>query len=345
MKLPDSPWPDLAAAQSFLRQLAGAMAPGPAAPPVAPLAAWLTYHELGPAAYNRFRTAWPELGAALRQDALAAAAENRIHLTALNRALTALAPTGIPVLVLKGAALLHHYDAPGLRTMSDVDFWVQPAQSEAAIAALLAAGFAPQFPDRPVRLSHSGKLKLIHPQLPAAGLELHSYPFTGQWLLSAAQIDQQSVWQRRRPLAVGACDSWQPDPTDLFLHVAIHLAVNHQFDRSTFRNLLDLATLCQKQPPDWAALQERAANWQFRTALWLPLWLLSELFAPPNVAAVLPALAPASPRRQLLQRWLAPTRILTGRQLSSQLSRRLYLLTLCDQPGRLPRLLHPAPAP
>lgn len=342
MTLPDSPWPDLAAAQSFMRQLAGSMAPGPAPLPVASLAAWLTRHELGPAAWFRFRAVWPALGAALRADALAATAENRIHLTALNRALTALEPTGIPVLILKGAALLHLYDAPGLRTMSDVDFWIQPDQSEAAIAALLTAGFGPQFPDRPIQLSQSGKLKLIHPQLAAAGLELHSYPYTGQWLRNAARIDQQSVWERRHYLAVGDGVAWQPDATDLFLHVAVHLAVNHQFDRSTFRNLLDLATLCHKQPPDWPALLARANAWGLRTALWLPLWLLEQLFAPPGVAACLPQLAPAFPRRQLLTRWLAPRRVLTGRQLNNPLARRLLLLSLCDHPSRLPRLLRPA---
>ena len=342
MSNPPSPWPTVAKARTLFRQLAGLTPAAAHELPVEKLARWLIHHEMGPMAFYRFKSVWPALADELRHDGLAATAENRIHLTALERALSALSGAAIPTVVFKGAATLHYYEAPGLRTMSDVDFWIPREQSDVAIRTLLDAGFQPQFPDKPAELSRSGKLKLIHPTLPASGLELHALPYTGQWLLTAANIQQEAIWQRRQPLQIGHCRASQPEATDLFLHAAIHLSVNHQFDRSTFRGLLDLATLSRNHPPDWSALIDRAQAWDMATALWLPLTLLQHLYSLALLGPILAELAPAAWRQRLFNQWLSPSMLLAGSQLDNTLKRRLYLLLLSDRPERTIRLLKPA---
>ena len=73
----------------------------------------------------------------LASDDLAAAALNVCHLRLLERIATRFEAAGIPLMVLKGAALhLTVLNHPGDRPMTDIDLMVRPAHADRAIQLL-----------------------------------------------------------------------------------------------------------------------------------------------------------------------------------------------------------------
>lgn len=98
---------------------------------------------------------------------------NRIRFRTLAVVLTELAAAGVPVVVLKGAALAHlAYPEPGLRPMSDVDLLLEPEAADMAREVLGDLGFADPAPGAaPVSDKHAVAVKVVD-GLPV-GLELH----------------------------------------------------------------------------------------------------------------------------------------------------------------------------
>jgi len=91
--------------------------------------------------------AWPaKFTAHLKRGATAVAAENLNFRHELVRLLRAFDQAGVPVMLLKGAALnLSLYDRPDLRPMTDLDLLIHPADASAARKALHECGCRPQF--------------------------------------------------------------------------------------------------------------------------------------------------------------------------------------------------------
>lgn len=99
-------------------------------------------HGLTPLAHRHLRAAGvalpPGVAAALQAGALLHAHAAQVRTTALGEILAAYHTAGIPVLVLKGAALAYLvYDPPALRPMRDLDLLV-PAEAAPRAQALLA---------------------------------------------------------------------------------------------------------------------------------------------------------------------------------------------------------------
>jgi hypothetical protein len=75
----------------------------------------------------------------------------------IDQLLTAFAATGIPIILLKGAALAHLiYPAPELRPMVDIDALIDPADEERAVSTVSGLGycFAPHHGSRFARRMH-----------------------------------------------------------------------------------------------------------------------------------------------------------------------------------------------
>ena len=80
-----------------------------------------------------------------------------------------------------------------------------------------------------------------------------------------------------RPLS-RACRSWSFAPTDLLLHLALHLAVKHRFEDAGLRGCLDMAAVCQQHGDavQWADFASRATRWSVSGGVRAALELAAE---------------------------------------------------------------------
>jgi hypothetical protein len=132
------------------------------------------------------------------------------------------------------------------------------------------------------------------------------------------------------------------EPTDMFIHVATHLAVNHQFSLQPLRSLIDLALLIEHRSPDWKILVERAARWQLRPVLWRTLSALQEIWLSAVPADVLQELAPRPLQRQLLSRLISTKLLLEEKDQTTSSWRYLILLALIERPSDRRQLIKTA---
>jgi hypothetical protein len=334
------------AARALLRSLAyedDPLNPLSGAVPPAALARWLIAAGLGPLAFRRYQQVAPDLTAQLAGDYYSAVAETAIYQQQLPRVAGALHDAALAVTLLKGAALsCGVYDHPADRVMSDIDFWVHPGDMAAAFAVMQELGFqAAGKAHRPPALQQLSQGEI---QLHSDGVlvELHWSPFAGWWLQRTTAIDDNAVWSRREPLSGtdGTTSIYQLGPEDTILHLAIHLAVNHQFGLYPFRTLVDIARTARRRPVDWELVARTARQWCVATATWCTLSLLDELIGVDGMASALAALRPHALRRRLLAPLVNAERLLAGHQPHRSRARYLLLLLLVDRPRDSARLIY-----
>jgi hypothetical protein len=345
------PWPDLVTARSFLSLLIKPLPSSAAGPMVAPLparalAGWLVAHELGPLAYRRWQGIWPELCQLLLADWYAAAAENQLHQENLNRITAAFAEVRLPVVVLKGSALVQTvYPDPACRPMSDIDLWVAPERMAEAAALMVELGFySTEKADRPVQLQalSGGELRFGRTAWQQGMVELHWSAMSGWWLHHTAVPDFNGMWQRRVPMLLAADGSpvaYQLDPEDMVIQIAVHIAVNHQFSGTLLRSLADIALTAVSRPLNWQLIADRAREWRVGTAVYLALTLTHQLFDLPASDAARRHLQPTRLRRWLLSQLVNPQTALSRADIRTSLARQLLLLLLVDRPRDMLRLI------
>ena len=341
-------WPKVATARFILRQMAGRVPDSSPLPPSLPgvpaadLAAWLVGHGLGALAYSRYRRAWPELGAALRLDRVSAAAESSLQLASLQQLQTAFAAAGVPLVLLKGAALgLGVYDEPAQRTMTDVDVWVQAEQMPLVARVMGELGYrTPVKEERPVALQQisQGEVRFVRPGWAVGLIEMHWSPFAGWWLTRTAAVDEQAVWARLERLGDETA-AYQLAPEDMVIHLAVHTAVNHQFGLSAVRSLVDIALTAQRRGVDWTMVAARARAWRVGTAVFTVLSLLDDLIGVAGMAEAVAEIRPSALRRWLLRRFVTPERVLAGQDWRHGWQRYVLLLLLVDRKRDMIRLV------
>ena len=314
--------------QPLLRTLVGLAEPQPIAQADVPaLANWLIRHELGPLAHHLYRTAWPALAKALQGDAFTAMAENAILLTELQRTLAALNGAGVANGLLKGAAVAHTaYPQPYMRLMADVDVWVQTEDLTAAMSALQEAGFIWASPI--YKLTKYGKAELIVRDWVKGSVDLQDDTFPGYWLRYTGRGDKTAVWNRQRPLTVQGQATHTLAAEDALLHAAIHLAINHQFDDTALRNMVDMMRLAHVVGADWGVVAERARAWRVSTVWQFVAGLMAQLWG----EDALPHTPLSAWRARLLGRFITPAHLLNQNRLKYGPKRFLLLLALVDGP-------------
>ena len=141
---------------------------------------------------------------------------------------------------------------------------------------------------------------------------------------------------------------WRLSNEDLVLHTMIHTAINHQFDPNTLRNMLDVLRLNDQLSIDWDVVHDRVVHMRTRTAVWLFLHLMSEIFEglPAEIDRVYQRLRPTWLRRSLLSRYINEDMVLNLYDILIYARRYGLLLLLIDRPVdmlkvliRLPQLL------
>jgi len=193
----------------------------------------------------------------------------------------ALVDAGIPVMLLKGAALAHRYYAhPAQRAMSDYDIAVKPTQVRQAIALLRTLGWETTAPFEEVRQRWAHALQLVHRD--GGELDLH-------WriMIEANDAVTASMWARAEPMRWCETSVFTLDPTDLLLHTMVH-AVRWN-SAAPLRWVADVHQIMRVRGSDidWSRLKQLAITMQvgYRTALALEYLAQHEdLRTPPSLS-------------------------------------------------------------
>ncbi len=309
------------------------------------LATWLTANSLGGLACKQLETAMPSLSDALQAERFLMLAENSVHLKLVKTILTTLNQASIPVVLLKGIALLEgSYHDIASRSMTDIDLWVQPARIEEALSLITASDFypAPEKADRPLALQRlsDGEIRIHSEEYPRNLVELHLSPFSGWWLKRTAKIGNAGLWARKQALRIdGTVDSYELSAEDSILHLAIHNVINHQFGQQSVRALVDTATVAKVRQPDWQTIAERASEWRVATAIWLHLHFTDQLIGLPAAQTALQQLAPPAWKQRQLLRIMSNDMVLNGKDIRNSHQRLLLLLMLVDRPQDRAKLM------
>jgi hypothetical protein len=244
------------------------------------------------------------LGAA----AAAASIRTSFLLIQRDRVCAALAADGIPVMLLKGAALHEMvYTSVASRSMGDLDLLVPESAVGAAIDTVSAIGFqsdAAQMNRWPVTHRHAPRLISNDA---AAVVELHRHILNDPGI---ASIDP--MWQRARP---GRGGPWlTPSPTDMAVHLAVHFTEDRAFhSRFALRQLADLAATIRMAGVDlnWDLLAGEARRLGRSISVFLALHTVHEVMGTPLPEDLLQSLVPPGCTRAIrcrfIDRWVLAT--------------------------------------
>lgn len=335
-------------ARAFLSGLADAAAGLPVQAAIPPavdpllLTLWLRHARLSAAAYPLAKAAGhEELAGRLRVDATAGAAANLVRFRALASIEDDFAARGIPLVLLKGAAVASAaYGDVAWRPMADLDVWVRDAEMRAAIERVEALGYRrlPEVAGRPAELQRRSGGEVVFAGPAGTGLlELHYSAFQGWWVRRTGDPDVLGVWERSVAAGPGR-HARRLAPEDAVLQTAFHVTVN-QFGQAPLRGLLDIAVMARRLPIDWAAVAVRARSWRLATAVGLVLRSAHDLFGLGPGAAAVRSLSPRGVRRSVLRRFVTLESILKGRDLTRSHARHAFLLAVVDRPRDVLRLV------
>jgi hypothetical protein len=178
-------------------------------------------------------------------------ARNQVLLRDAARAARVLHDAGIPVMLIKGAAMiLSQYHDAGLCPTVDMDILVPDTQILAAIRGLRDFGFSAtgryegDLPERFVRVGFSHAFR--SPQGNEVDLHWHLLYFR-----SYAGADD-SCWRNAIRGELSGVPVFLPSPTDLLFHACLHGLF--WSDTSNLRWVADACTLLRAAPIDWDCL-------------------------------------------------------------------------------------------
>lgn len=212
---------------------------------------------------GRLRTSNPEVDRQLRQSHRQASVFYLLLEARLRPILDALARQGVPVLALKGVALVERvYGDPGSRPMGDADLLVPAAHWPQALEAIRQAGGKIGWsPGRPLT---ARRFHEVHIDAGRVVIDLHRQVHDPRLFA----VDHEGLFGR----AIASADQpglRLPETTDLLLTLGTHAAQDGFL--TPLRAVVDCLLLIQAGGVDPAAVVGRARSWRARraTALWL----------------------------------------------------------------------------
>jgi hypothetical protein len=229
---------------------------------------------------------------ALRNAYLVTAARHLRSRRELARILAVLKAEDIPVVLLKGAALVGTvYDEPGLRPMGDFDLLVPRSRLRHAQDVVQRQGYDPAEDGREEHWAlHQHLPKLIG----AAGqvsIEVHGHVVR---LDGPLAFDIEEFWSRARP-APDAAGGLVLAPEDMVLHLCLNFFRDRRFySRGAIGQLCDLSEALRHHPSlDWGAIVERSVRYGVAGPVACALRLAQLLLDAQIPDRVVPELAPA----------------------------------------------------
>jgi hypothetical protein len=239
----------------------------------------------------------PEPCERLRRLAMVAAFRQGRLEARLAGALDALAAEGIPVLLLKGAALAAGvYGSFAERPMADLDLMVPADRAAAAHRRLRADGWVPADGAEGALDALYAAHHHLAPLLDAEGsgvvLEVHVQPLPPghPFAFGAAEM-----WRDAVPVRVGGRAALAPSAPHQLLHLCLHFAWAHALRSGAWRTLRDVRTLAAQAPPDWAAFAALARETRGASCAWWTMRLARGLMDAAVPARVMEELRPRLP--------------------------------------------------
>jgi hypothetical protein len=153
------------------------------------------------------------------------AAEAAYTLPRVRRALAALQDAGVPLLLLKGAALqVAMYAAPGLRPMVDADVLIRVEDAGRADRALRVAGCRPgaELLREDFYPRYYYEREYFTPDEPLVKIDLHVRPLRP--LRFARRLPEDALWNDTRTVDFGGMAVSIPNPVNMLIHLAAHAA-------------------------------------------------------------------------------------------------------------------------
>lgn len=261
----------------------------------------------------------------------------------VEHALLALQRAEVDFILLKGVALAYTiYDNPACRLRGDLDLWIRPEQRRLALEVLAGQGFRlVSKDDRPdaLVLLVGGEQQLVGDESALKLIELQWPVLRGEWVRHTTAVDHEAIWSRRADVTLWHHNFPTMTPEDTLLHLAVHQAINHQFDAPWLRNLLDIHLLAAAGTLDWPQATERARRWRLATVLWVVLRLAQRLLDTAVPPDVMEGLVPPLWRRWLIDRLRLEEAVLDMRPGGYGHRRFLVQLALVDRARDAGKLL------
>ena len=274
----------------------------------------------------------PAINERIRSIRLISAIRNMKLFHNLEKIFQALRAAGVVVVPYKGAWLAEAvYGDIALRSMGDVDLWVQRDQLDVAREAMISLGYSSQSKtERPLALQDAilGETQFFKKDAPM--VEIHWNVFPGEWLRHTAHINEQVIWQRTIPYKDESVR--QLSPEDAIIQLCVHCAVSHQMSDAGLRTLLDLDLMRQKLDISWKTVTEQAHAWRVSTVTWLVFWMYVEVFGDPEGKIPLQSMMPSKFRQKIIKHFISPQEFIGGINISSGPKRFAFLLALVDRP-------------
>ena len=248
----------------------------------------------------------------------------------------------IPVIPLKGPALAEAlYPDPALRPGTDLDLLIRRETLERVDDLLLGLGYRRRPDAHSFQFDLSFDRATLYEAPSGIHVDLH-WGLVSDPRYSWGERESLTVWDRAVRVRVAGRNALGLGPEDLFLYLAVHLAVHHALTGLLWYYDLFLVLERRAGALDWEVLVERASRWRVRSALYFALLGLEMLFGSRAPAGVMTRIEPRGPRAAAMK-WLLRHR--TPRQLRDL--EHLVTLLLVDRsrdlPGTLRRALFPAP--
>jgi len=214
----------------------------------------------------------PSVKAQLAQSYYSNAAYNAVLCRELAGVLAALTEAGVPVILLKGAALIKTiYADPADRPMNDLDLLVRRADIPRAVSALQARGFQ-RLMDNYIRFH----VFLLGGQAGQVSVELHwSLVLNDQRF--PALIDW--FWGQSEPLKATSSLASVLSPTAQLLYLTAHLGLQHKGEERLIW-FYDLSLLAARrcEDIDWDGLLQQAVQAGWADALYQAFSMVQDRF-------------------------------------------------------------------
>ena len=204
---------------------------------------------------------------ALTRSHESARARNAALLRALATALAALEAAAVPVIVLKGAALLETvYRGQSVRYMWDVDILVHRRDLDAVGDVLRGLGYAGarQEPRRGALAEHETEILFQQTDVPAR-IDVHWGLFDSPFHASRLEVDW--LWDTAEPASIAGSPATILGPEAQLLHLCGHLALHHSGERLLWWHDIAEMLVFHRERLSWPEVLGRAG----RYGLLLPL--------------------------------------------------------------------------
>lgn len=194
----------------------------------------------------------------------------------LGNVLRSFGKAGIPLIVLKGAALAAEvYGNVALRQMGDIDLLVKEQDLDRSAGELTSLGYVPNegYSEEWYRLYHHHLVPYHHPAK-GVTIEIHRSIVPSR---NPSNLDINSLWERARHAKIRDVDALVLSPEDQILHLSMHMSGSDYFI-GRVRTLIDISQVVGYfgKQIHWDRVVREAQAGGFAAFIYYPLYLASE---------------------------------------------------------------------